>query len=58
MHVETEDAAENMNNVVYIVEPGFVIMAAPDKDTFLVPISRKFRKAGKLVRVACKFDNG
>ena len=53
---DMEDSADN--NVVYITAPGFAAIAALDEQSFKDLIGFRFRKAGTLVRVAYKFDNG
>ena len=56
LHPDMEDSADN--NVVYITAPGFATIAALDEQSFKDLIGFRFRKAGTLVRVAYKFDNG
>ena len=53
---DMEDSADN--NVVYITAPGFAAIAALDEQSFKDLIGFRFRKAGTLVSVAYKFDNG
>jgi hypothetical protein len=53
---QSEDSADN--NVVYIAEPGFMIMPAPDQEGFSALTGSRFRKDNKLVCVAYNFDNG
>ena len=56
LHSDVEESADN--NVVYITAPGFTTIAALDEQSFKDLVSFRFRKAGSLVRVAYKFDNG
>ena len=55
---EADDVEEGITNpAVYVPDTGFVVMQEPNEADFASLIGRKFRKAGKHVRVAYKFDN-
>ena len=42
LHGESEDSADN--NVMYIAEPGFMIMPAPDQEGFSALTGSRFRR--------------
>ena len=55
---ESDEESADVNSVIYVPDPGFVTIPAPDDEGLQALIAQKFRQNRKSIHIAYKFDNG
>ena len=55
---ESDEESADVNSVIYVPDPGFVTIPAPDDEGLQALIAQKFRQNRKSIHIEYIFDNG